>query len=408
MNRKERRQIIKEKERNKQETAYLNQGNSKRSTIQRIYEDKYKQLIIIPFAILLIAILIIVMNIVQTGDFVSKGYSLSGGISITVTVSDLNIVEMSSYLKDSLPNYDIIVRQLSEAGQNRGFIVESDMEDQGKEIISLLEAKYPEIKNKPDSISVTSIGSNLGASFFKDALIALILSFVFMSAVVFIIFKKPAPSLAVILCAFSDIVVTLAVINVTGIKLSTSGIAALLMLIGYSVDSDILLSTRVLKDKKGTVMNRIYSALKTGLTMNMTTMITVLVGLFVSQSTELKQIFLILFIGLIIDIINTWIQNVGILRMYLERISLNKKNKENQKMSSSPRYKIIESDTKSENKFKQTSKSNKEEDAVFEQQKEANKIPNYKEEYVQKNEENDFPENEESKILKDVKLESDL
>jgi preprotein translocase subunit SecF len=77
-----------------------------------------------------------------------------------------------------------------------------------------------------------------------------------MGLVVFFYFRSIAPSLAVILEAFSDIIVTLAIFNLTGIKLSTAGIAAFLMLIGYSVDTDILLSTRVLKRKDGTVMER--------------------------------------------------------------------------------------------------------------------------------------------------------
>jgi len=403
MNRKERRQLLKEKQSSKTENNTLFQKDNKKSVIQRIYENKYKQLIYIPFAILLIAVIIIVMNVVQTGDFVNKGYSLSGGISLTVTVPNLNTAEISSYLKESLSEYDIIVRQLSEAGQNRGFIVESDMEDQGEQIIGLLDSKYSEIQNTPELISVTSIGSNLGASFFKDALIALILSFVFMSAVVFIIFKKPAPSLAVILCAFSDIVVTLAVINITGIKLNTSGIAALLMLIGYSVDTDILLSTRVLKDKKGTVMSRIYSALQTGLTMNMTTLVTVLVGLFISQSSELKQIFLILFIGLIIDVINTWIQNVSILRMYLEKKSANNSEIKTQKQL----FGNNDKEKKIMFQKKVLEPKNLKEDVVSKQQRDAEKISDYEPDYVQNNKENDIETDEESKRLQDMKLESD-
>ena len=71
-----------------------------------------------------------------------------------------------------------------------------------------------------------------------------------MGLVVFIYFRTLVPSLAVILAAFSDIVVTLAIFNLTGEKLSTAGVAAFLMLIGYSVDTDILLNTRVLKKLK--------------------------------------------------------------------------------------------------------------------------------------------------------------
>ena len=59
--------------------------------------------------------------------------------------------------------------------------------------------------------------------------------------------EVPSPTLAVILAAFSDMVVTLSIFNLTGMQLGKGGIAAFLMLIGYSVDTDILLSTMVLK-----------------------------------------------------------------------------------------------------------------------------------------------------------------
>jgi preprotein translocase subunit SecF len=104
-----------------------------------------------------------------------------------------------------------------------------------------------------------------------------------------------------------------------GVKISTAGIAAFLMLIGYSVDTDILLTIRVLKRKEGTVNERIISSIKTGMTMTITAIASTLVVLIFSRSEVLTQIMLILFIGLMADLVNTWIQNVAILKWYLER-----------------------------------------------------------------------------------------
>jgi preprotein translocase subunit SecF len=136
---------------------------------------------------------------------------------------------------------------------------------------------------------------------------------------IYIFLRWSIPSLAVIIAVFSDILITLAIVNLLGIKLSSAGIAAFLMLIGYSVDTNILLSIRLLKRKEGTGMERIYGALKTGLTMTTTTVIAVTVTMLITQSEIIKQIMLILLIGLVADLISTWIQNVGILRFYLER-----------------------------------------------------------------------------------------
>ena len=104
-----------------------------------------------------------------------------------------------------------------------------------------------------------------------------------------------------------------------GIKLGTAGIAAFLMLIGYSVDTDILLSSKVLRRKEGGIMDGIFTAMKTGLTMSTTTLIAIIVAFSFAQSEVLKQIMTILIIGLLVDLSSAWLQNVGILRLYLEK-----------------------------------------------------------------------------------------
>ena len=140
-----------------------------------------------------------------------------------------------------------------------------------------------------------------------------------MALVVFIYFRTIIPSAAVILAVFSDILITVAIVNLLGLRISTAGIAAFLMLIGYSVDTNILLSTRVLKRKEGTESERFYGALKTGIMMSSTTLTAIITALIFTQSEVITQIMTILLIGLLVDLINTWIQNVAILRMYLKK-----------------------------------------------------------------------------------------
>ena len=66
-------------------------------------------------------------------------------------------------------------------------------------------------------------------------------------------------------------------------------------------------------------MERVYGAMKTGLTMSTTTLVAIGVALIFVESEVVKQIMIILFIGLLVDLVMTWIQNVGILRMYIEK-----------------------------------------------------------------------------------------
>jgi preprotein translocase subunit SecF len=287
--------------------------------IKEIYEDKYKKLLIIPFLILVLAFVQIGMQYSATGDFLNKGISLKGGSAITITDSlSMSNAQLESALSSQFPKAHFTVRTLSSAGGKIGITIESDAQTQS-EINNIIKIIEEETGLDSKNFGIEIIGSSLGESFFKQTFTALIIAFILMGIVVFFYFRSIAPSLAVILAAFSDIVVTLAVFNLTGIKLSTAGIAAFLMLIGYSVDTDILLSTRVLKRRNGTIMERIYGAMKTGLTMSATTLSAIGVALLFVQGEIVRQIMIVLFIGLLVDLVMTWIHNVGILRFYLEK-----------------------------------------------------------------------------------------
>ena len=292
----------------------MEEENKKQFFLKRIYKEHYKKLLIIPILLLLLSFIQIGIQIANTGDFLNKGVSLKGGLTVTFE-KNVNVDELESFLNDKFPKADISVRIISKTGKQVGTIVEAS--DADAELLSNTLIEFLELEKGQYSVEV--MGSSLGASFFKETFKALIFAFLFMGFVVFLYFRIPIPSLAVILAAFSDIVITLAIVNIIGMKLSTAGIAAFLMLIGYSVDTDILLSTKVLKRKEGSILDRVFNAMRTGLTMSITTLVAITVALIFTQSDVLKQIMIILIIGLLVDLINTWIQNAGILRWYMER-----------------------------------------------------------------------------------------
>ena len=301
----------------------MEQKKNIKQTLFEIYDKKYKLLLIIPFLMLFLAFLQIGYQIYSTGDFIKRDVSLKGGVTVTVPFNkEIDIVQVEKQIFSKFSKNDIAVRTLRSTGAIVGIIVEADIDGNDKaQVQALLNAIGTSLSIDLSKIDygIEIIGSSLGASFFKESLIALAVAFLFMGLVVLIYFRTFIPSIAIILAAFSDMVVALAVINILDVRIGTAGIAAFLMLIGYSVDTDILLTVRVLKRKEGTVMDRIMSSIKTGMTMTVTAIISTIVALAVTQSEVIRQIMLILLIGLIADIFNTWIQNVGLLRIYVER-----------------------------------------------------------------------------------------
>jgi len=273
---------------------------------------------LLPLVLLVLSLVQIGVQYKTTGDFVNKGISLKGGSTITIT-KDLSISppDLELSLQQQFPAMGISVRTLSSAGKITGIAIDSELQDT-KEIDNLVKVISDRFVLEKSDYSVEVVGSSLGNNFFKQMLIALLFSFLLMGIMVILYFRIFITSLMVILAAVCDIIITLAIFNLTGMKLHPAGIAAFLMLIGYSVDGEVVISSRLIKRSDGTELERIYGALRTGWTMTQTTLVAVIVALIFVQSEVVKQIMLILLIGLAVDTIVTWVQNVGILRWHLE------------------------------------------------------------------------------------------
>ena len=273
---------IKKKKKGSKEGAVTDKNHPSVNKAKRggFYDTHYKRLLIIPFAILLIAIISIGIHYATTGDFINRGVSLKGGLLVTIPTATVDSDDLGNALSSVFSQYDVESRNLEELGDQIAITVSADIEPeeelQVERFITAIEQATEVDRN---DFSIETIGSSLGASFFAQTAKALFIAFLFMGMVVFLYFgtqvkvkvgtsiatvvagimmysssttlniialilgaglivayaKYSVPSIAVILAAFSDILITLAVVNLLGIKISTAGIAAFLMLIGYSI-----------------------------------------------------------------------------------------------------------------------------------------------------------------------------
>jgi len=288
------------------------------------YDKNYKLLLVIPLVLLLSSIVYMGIFYSNNQDFLYKDISLTGGISITI-FGEINYLDLEQFLSEKLQ--EVNTREISDliTREQKAVIIEIKTEGcnelEVKQTKTILEDYLGYELVDGDNSSFECTGSSLSESFYKQLLIAILFAFFFMAIVVFIIFRTFVPSTAVILSALADILMTLTLINLLGMKMSSAGIIALLMLIGYSVDTDILLTTRMLKRYEGPLNKRIFGAFKTGITMTLTSLLAIVMALLVvkSFSPVLTQIFTILSIGLGFDILNTWITNASILKWYMEK-----------------------------------------------------------------------------------------
>ena len=285
--------------------------------VKDFYMKHYLKLFAIPILLLLAGAFVVYNTYKETGDIFHKDVSLQGGVSATL-YTEQQFDDLEGSLDRKLSTSDVTVRELSEFGTDKqvGILIEATNVNDDELMKAIAEVTGLELNEQNYSSEQT--GAALGQAFYKQMIVAMLLAFLFMALVVFVTFRSLVPSLAVIFSAFTDIFMTIAVMDLVGLKLSTAGIAALLMLIGYSVDTDILLTTKALKRKEeGGLFERMFAGMKTGLTMTFTTIAAVTVGYFVSNSAVIKEMFLIIIIGLVFDIIATYFNNAGLLMLYM-------------------------------------------------------------------------------------------
>jgi len=169
---------------------------------------------------------------------------------------------------------------------------------------------------------LSTVNPSLGSDAQLTALYGVLVAFLLMSALVIVLFRSGIPAVVIVLSAVSNILVAGASMNIFGIELSLGTVGALLMLIGYSVDSDILLNDFILRNKGPRFSKRVHKAMRTGVTMTVTSLSAMVVMFIVASIFGvdlLADMGFVLAVGLSMDLINTYMMNVSILRWYDNR-----------------------------------------------------------------------------------------
>jgi len=175
---------------------------------------------------------------------------------------------------------------------------------------------------KVNSFSLKDVSPALSEFFLQKTQEVIVYSFILTAVVVVLIFRSLIPSFAVLSGAIADILIALGGMGLFQIPLTLQSIAALLMLIGFSLDTDILLTTRVMKRTEGNPHDRAYEAMKTGVMMAFVSIIGFSVLFILSIFTQIStyyQISAVAICGLVGDIFATWCTNAVILLWDIER-----------------------------------------------------------------------------------------
>lgn len=240
--------------------------------------------------------------------------------NIKALESQNQIIEQTKLM---LINHNVDINKLT-IKEEKDWLAQLDLlynAEKNKRVNEILVGLNSEFGLDTENVAIKEISPTLSATFYSKIILVSILAIVLIILIVFLVYREFVPSAAIIACGIIDLIAGLAGMAIFNIPLSLISIPTLLMLLGYSIDTDIMLTTKLLKRKEGSNVDRAGDSMRTGLAMTTTAIAAVIVMLIFASIYNITVFFdisVILLFGLVADIIATWMMNGPILLWYVE------------------------------------------------------------------------------------------
>ena len=256
---------------------------------------------------LLIPIIIVIAGIVM---YFVQGFNFDiefmGGIKMQVNMGQtFKNEEVSSYLEEKTGVTPIIVQTVGD-GTQASIKTQPIKEEKKNEIYSALKEKYGLQDDAP--MSVTSASASFGNQVQRKALVYTLIAILCILAYIAIRFEWRS-AITAIIALIINIFVMMAVYTISYTPLNTTFIAAMLTVIGYSINNTIVVFDRIRENMKGynskkgetisEITNRsINESMGRTINTTLTTLITIVV-LYIVGVQSIKEFAFPLIVGVL-------------------------------------------------------------------------------------------------------------
>ncbi len=237
------------------------------------------------------------------------GIDFKGGVEAHVNFKDSKVTqkELREYLDSKLTALSIV--NFDEKGQQSEFLITAQSESKentSKSLTDALTAKYGPSGETWTITKMDSVGPRVGSELRKSALLSLLYTCILITLYMYWRFDiRYAPGALVGI--FHDLTLTVGFLLVTRAEFSTTVVAALLTLAGYSINDTVVVFDRIRelepryigKDRKLLINDAINSTLSRTIMTAGTTLISCVV-LYVLGGPTLQDFAACLFFGIIV------------------------------------------------------------------------------------------------------------
>jgi preprotein translocase subunit SecF len=216
------------------------------------------------------------------------GIDFKGGTLIELRSSDKKI-NVSS-LRDNLNQMDLGDVSVKRFGNDQDYLIKFENKNNAKNIVEEIKSNLDKsFGNNFDFRRVENVGPKVSAELLKSGIIAISVSLALMLIYIWIRFEWQF-SLGAIVALFHDVIITLGLFSLLSLEINLSIIAAVLTIVGYSMNDTVVIFDRVRENL------RKYSDIKifelTNISINET-----LSRTLITSITTLLALFAIFFFG---------------------------------------------------------------------------------------------------------------
>ena len=200
------------------------------------FNKYYNKFNILSFSLVIISLILLVFK------GLNFGIDFKGGTLIELRSSEAKI-NVSS-LRDNLSQMDLGDVSIKNFGNETDFLIKFEKNDETNIIEEIRSNLDKSFGNNYDFRRVENVGPKVSAELLKSGIIAISVALILMLIYIWIRFEWQF-SLGAIIALFHDVLVTLGLFSLFGLEINLSIIAAVLTIVGYSMNDTVVIFDRV-------------------------------------------------------------------------------------------------------------------------------------------------------------------
>ena len=171
------------------------------------------------------------------------GIDFKGGTLFEVQIKDNNT--NITIIRDSLNNLKIGDINVKEFGKSGNFLIKVEKsEKENNETVSLVKNTLNGVSNDISFRRVENVGPKVSSELLKSGIISICLALLAMLFYIWVRFEWQF-SLGSIVALFHDVIITLGVFSLFSIEINLSIVAAVLTIVGYSMNDTVVIYDRI-------------------------------------------------------------------------------------------------------------------------------------------------------------------